>query len=242
MKPRFDALLPFYVNGSLSDADRTWVEDYLRENPRAAAELRWYESLRHKLLEDMPPVSSEVGLERTLSRIRAESRTATQPPRVAAAPAATPAAAAPGHRPAPTAPTGSALTRLRDWLATLVPQPVLRPALAGAFAVVLAQALVIGHMSGRSDDEASELRALKASVAADHGPYLKLNFKADARESDIRLLLVEVQGSLAAGPGQLGDYYVRVPASQFAASNERLKASPIVEAVAIVDGLPPREP
>ena len=37
------------------------------------------------------------------------------------------------------------------------------------------------------------------------GPYLKVNFKADAREADIRLLLVEIHGSLAGGPGQLGD-------------------------------------
>ena len=55
------------------------------------------------------------------------------------------------------------------------------------------------------------------------------------------MLLVEVQGSLAAGPGQLGDYYVRVPAKQVDAIADKLKTSPIVDGVAIVDALPARQ-
>ena len=57
------------------------------------------------------------------------------------------------------------------------------------------------------------------------GPYLKVNFKADAREADIRMLLVEVNGSLAGGPGQLGDWYVRIPEARIAAATDKLKAS-----------------
>jgi anti-sigma factor RsiW len=49
VKPRFDELLPFYANGTLSPADREWVETYLREHPSAQAELQWYESLRTHL-------------------------------------------------------------------------------------------------------------------------------------------------------------------------------------------------
>ena len=44
MKSRFDELLPFYVNGSLPEADRAWVDSYLREHPKAEAELHWYEA------------------------------------------------------------------------------------------------------------------------------------------------------------------------------------------------------
>jgi hypothetical protein len=74
----------------------------------------------------------------------------------------------------------------------------------------------------------------------DKGPYLKLNFKADAREADIRMLLVEIDGSLAAGPGQLGDYYVRIPANRAATLADKAKASAIVDNVALVDALPAR--
>jgi anti-sigma factor RsiW len=86
MKSRFDELLPFYVNGTLNDADRAWVDDYLREHPGAAAELRWYESLRTKLVEDAPAVSSEVGMDRALHRMRTEGPTPHLPRRAAAPP------------------------------------------------------------------------------------------------------------------------------------------------------------
>jgi len=218
MKSRFDELLPFYVNGTLSNADRAWVDGYLSEHPAAAAELNWYQSLQTKLREDVPAVSSEVGLERALRRIRTEGP-APQSARRAAAP--------------------STLERLRDWFSTIVPQPVLRPAFAGALAVVALQTAVIVQLVVDRDDESNQIRAIQGSVV-DKGPYLKVNFKGDAREADIRMLLVEVHGSLAAGPGQLGDYYVRIPAQQLAAVTDRLKASGIVDDVAVVDALPPR--
>jgi anti-sigma factor RsiW len=111
MKSRFDELLPFYVNGTLNEADRAWVEEYLREHPTAGAELRWYESLQTKLREDLPPVSSEVGLERAMQRIHAE-------------------------RPAPARRDSGPnfIDRLRDFFSSITPQPLLRPALAGALA------------------------------------------------------------------------------------------------------------
>jgi len=218
MTSRFDELLPFYVNGTLPDSDRAWVEDYLREHPSAGAQLRWYESLQTKLREDVPPVSSEVGLERALQRIHREGPA----PQRARRPAA------PGLG-----------ERLREWFAMLTPQAALRPALAAALAVVVVQSGFLFHLAGENESEGSQLRALKATVV-DKGPYLKVSFKPDARETDIRLLLVEVNGSLAGGPGQLGDYYLRVPESQLAASGDKLKASTIVDSVAVVDALPAR--
>ena len=220
MKARFDELLPFYVNGTLSEADRGWIEDYLREHREARAELQWYQSLQTKLREDVPAVSSEVGLERVMQRIHGES---AAPAKRAAARSGPPI-----------------LQRLREFFESITPQPLLRPAFAGALAVVAVQALVIGSLLGEREDDASELRAVRPSIVDDKGPYLKLNFKADAREADIRLLLVEVNGSLAGGPGQLGDWYVRVPTPQLAAVTDRLKGSDIVEAVAVVDALPAR--
>ena len=217
---RFDELLPFYVNGTLDEADRAWVEAYLREHPQAAAELDGCRTLQQRIRADVPPVSSEVGMERALARIRREGP-APQLPRRAAQP--------------------SLLQRLGDWVATLVPQPVLKPAFAAALAVVAVQGVVIVQMAGEHDDEASMIRSAPPTVVAEQGPYLKVNFKGEARESDIRLLLVEVNGSLAAGPGQLGDYYLRIPAAQADAAAARLRTSTIVDAVAVVDALPARQ-
>ena len=219
MNTRFDELLPFYVNGTLSEADRAWVETYVREHPKAAAELHWCRSLQTKIREDQPAVSSEVGMERALSRIRSEG---------------------PAPQLARRAAQASVMDKLRDWFASLVPQPMLRPAFIGAMAVVALQTVVIVQMAGNSDDDAGQIRAIPGKSVLEQGPWLKVNFKAEAREADIRMLLVETHGSLAAGPGQLGDYYVRIPAAQVAAVSDKFKASGIVDAVSVVDALPAR--
>lgn len=219
MKTRFDELLPFYVNGTLSETDHNWVETYVREHPMAAAELHWCQALQTQIRDDLPAVASEVGMERALRRIRSENPTPQAVRRAA---------------------TPSAMERLRDWFASLVPQPMLRPAFAGALAVVALQTIVIVQMAGNADDDASQMRAIPGTSIVEQGPYLKVNFKGEAREADIRMLLVETHGSLAAGPGQLGDYYVRVPAAQVAAVSDKFKASGIVDAVSVVDALPAR--
>jgi hypothetical protein len=216
---RFDELLPFYVNGTLPEADRQWIDAYLREHPQAASELDSCRTLQQRIRADVPTVSSEVGLDRALARIRRDGP-APQLARRAAQP--------------------SAWQRLADWFSSLVPQPVLKPAFAVALAVVAVQGLVIVQMADDRDDESSLIRSAPPTASVDQGPYLKVNFKGEAREADIRMLLIEVNGSLAAGPGQLGDYYVRVPATQADAVAGKLKASAIVDAVALVDALPAR--
>jgi hypothetical protein len=219
MKARFDELLPFYVNGTLDAEARAFVDAWLREHPEAASELHWLESLQARVREQESAASNEVGLERALARIRRDGPA----PRVAAP-------AAPVAR-------GSAWERLRDALTRLVPQPMLAPALVGALALVVVQAGLIGALVGERG-EWSDWRALRGAAPAERGPWLKINFKPDAREADIRLLLVEVHASLAAGPGQLGDWFVRVEPSRLDAAKAHLEASAIVDAVAIVDALP----
>jgi len=216
MKEKFDELLPFYVNETLDEADRAWVDAYLREHPKSAAELQWYRTLQETMTRDAPAVSAEIGLDKVMARIRAERA----PGRVAT-------------RQGP-----SLGERLREFFSSITPQPLLRPALAGALAVVVVQGLVIANLATKPD-ESSEIRAHRPTVV-DPGPFLKVNFKADAREADIRMLLVEIDGTLAGGPGQLGDWYVRIPESRIAAAADKVKASAIVDGVARVDALPPR--
>ena len=216
MNDRFNELLPWYVNDTLPAEDRAWVEEHLRSHPEAVGQLQWYRSLQARLHEDAPTVSDEIGLNRVMARIRAEREAKVRAPRAQQAP--------------------TLMQRLRDWLAGMN----MTPAFAGAAAVVLAQAVVIAGLALRPADESTEIRAIKPSLV-EAGPLLKINFKADAKEADIRLLLIEVRGSLAGGPGQLGDYFVRVPAGHVDEAAARLKTSAIVEAVAVVDGLPAKE-
>jgi hypothetical protein len=117
----------------------------------------------------------------------------------------------------------------------------MRPAVALAgLAIIAVQGGVILQMRDATENDATELRTLKATVAKE-GPMLKINFAPDAKEADIRHLLMSVQGRLAGGPGQLGDYFVIVPPGKEAAIADKLKSDPIVQAVALAPGLPPRE-
>lgn len=127
--------------------------------------------------------------------------------------------------------------RISSFFSALGVRPV--TAFAGLAIVAVQGAVILNLMQAREDD-ASQIRALRASTV-DDGPLLKLNFAPDAKEAEIRHLLVSVQGRLIGGPGQLGDYYVAVPRGKEAALAEQLKSNRIVAAVSLAPGLPPRE-
>lgn len=206
MKDRFDELLPWYVNGSISAEDRAFVDRYLAENPEAAAELEWHHSLVTRIQETAPAVPATLGLAKALTLIRGDQPTLVE--------------------------------RVSGFFSSVLG---MRPALALAgLAIFAVQGGVILSMMGEARDDATELRSLRATVTEDR-PVLKLNFAPDAKEAEIRHLLVSVQGRLAAGPGQLGDYYVIVPSGREAAIAEELKSSKIIQAVAVEPGLPARE-
>lgn len=116
-----------------------------------------------------------------------------------------------------------------------------RPVTAFAgLAIMAVQGAFILNLLDAAREDAVEMRALRATDT-DERPMLKLNFAPDAKESEIRHLLMSVQGHLAGGPGQLGDYFVVVPNGKEAAVAEQLKTHPIVQAVSVAPGLPPRE-
>lgn len=219
MDPQLLQMLPWYVNGTLDDADRARVDDWLRTDPAAAAELAWFQSLQQKVRADAPDVSDEIGLARTLQRIRAESRPA--------------AVAAPTPRRAPVAP--SFTERLRGWL----DQFNLSPAFAMAALVVVVQAGVILNLAS-GDRDYEQVRAVTTGTAPTTGQLLRVAFKPEAREQEIRLLLVTLQGNIESGPGQLGDYYVRVPVAAATDALARLKDAPIIESFQPVDAVPQR--
>jgi len=127
--------------------------------------------------------------------------------------------------------------RLGALLGSLAAKPSV--AFAG-LAVIVAQAGLIAHLSVTPQDDASQMRAVSATPTQAR-PLLKINFAPDAREADIRHLLIGVQGRLVGGPGQLGDYFVAVPAGKEATLAEQLKTNPAVQAVSLAPGLPPQE-
>jgi Putative zinc-finger len=204
MSDRFNELLPWYVNGTLGEADRAWVEQHLAEHPEAREELAFYRSLQTQMRQDAPAVPHNIGLARTLHLIRGDRPTLAE--------------------------------RVTGFLASLGMRPSL--ALAGV-ALVALQGGVIHRLLHGGDDETAQVRTL-GPAQVDGSPLLKVSFAAGAREVDLRLALVGVQGNVAAGPDSQGDYFVRVPAGMEAQSVEQLKGNASVRSVTLAAVLPVR--
>lgn len=227
IRRRFEEMLPWYVNGTLERESRQWFETQLATHPELRSELEFTETIQARVQASVPQVAPDLGLDTLMSRIHAERASAPSPAR----PARSQAAATPGL-----------MARLTAFLEGFR----LTPAFATAAAVIAVQAGIIGVLvsnqpDGGVDDPAySGFRSAGDGVVVT-GPLLEVAFNADAREREIRALLVEVGGTLAGGPGQLGQYMVYVPADRIADTLRVLEASPIVDAVEIVpDSATPR--
>jgi hypothetical protein len=197
MSDRFNELLPWYINGTLDEADRAWMERHLADHADAREELEWFRSLQTHMRQDTPAVPQTIGLARTMHLIRGDRPTVAE--------------------------------RLTGFFASLGMRPGL--ALAGV-ALMALQGGVIHQLMQAGSADTVDLRAI-GTPRADAGPLLKLNFAPGTREVDIRLLLVGVQGNVISGPGQQGEYFIRVPAGTEAASVEALKANKFVGSVAM---------
>lgn len=204
MNERFQELLPWYVNGTLSDDERQWMDGFLAEHPEARAEADWFASLKTKVQESAPAVPETIGLARTMQLIHGDQPTWSE--------------------------------RISAFFGDFGMRPSL--VLAGLALVAVQSAVMLNMLVGEKQDTVG-WRA-NGAIEVKEGPVLKLNFKADAKEEDIRFLLLSVQGDLIGGPGQLGDYYVRVPAGGEQTSLDRLKDNPIVQTAALAPGVPPK--
>lgn len=215
---RFDELLPWYLNGSITDADRLWFEKYLNAHSDAQRALKSEISLRSAIREGTESVASDAGLAQLLQRIGASR------------PAMTPGFA----------------QRWRKWLVDVrngKGSLSIGPGFAVAATLLLAQAGIIGALLGRANVEEgagafSSSRALSRSPTASVEVYLRVRFLPDSKEGDIRFLLVSSGARIVAGPSQLGNYFVHVPEDRLKLAKQRLESSGIVESVLEVAEIP----
>jgi hypothetical protein len=104
-----------------------------------------------------------------------------------------------------------------------------------AACVLLAQTVVIANLirSQQTVDaqinQASEYRAVPQSpVSYD---YLEVYFKPDAKEVEIRKLLIRLNASIADGPGEFGQYRIKVAAGSAQDAISKIQASGLVDSV-----------
>ena len=213
MKRQFDELLPWFLNGTLAKHERDWVEDYLRKHPEADKELRLGQMLRNRVREQSPVVSPDIGLDKLLHRIREERAFQRKPVK------------------AP-----SLGERIAGFLGGLK----LTPAFAVTAGLLVVQGAIIGGLVlelGKAEQSArqAEYRALSVLPGvAMSTPLLRVTFKPEASERDMRALLKTLDGTIINGPTQFGDYLVLVEPTRIEALSDIAAKDPNVANVTIV--------
>lgn len=213
MSDQFEDLARKAAAGELSPAERMWLDDYLRDHPAKRAELEWDRAFRDKLSAKIEAMPSMPGWARTEHVLRTESARATSK-------------ISPKHE--------GLLDRLSAWFNDALGLSLNVQAIAAA--LVIAQAGVIGFFvwQYRDGPQYSEIRTgTQGEVAL--GPVLRVSFKQDVREADLRKALADIGGEIVGGPGQLGVYLVRVKGIELAVAAERLRATGATELVELYE-------
>ncbi len=213
----FDELLRRAATGTLSADERERLEAHLREHPERRADLEWDQAFTDKLQEKVSALPALPGWERTARLLQAEQ-----------APAGDAVWPLRKVEPGP-----GLLDRLSAWLQSSFGLALNTQAMA--VALVLAQAGAIGWLAWQSgqDAEHSQVRAGTPDATL-RGPLLRVSFRQDLREAELRRALADVGGEIVGGPGQLGVYLVRVQAGDLTAAAQRLRAGGTTELVEVV--------
>lgn len=176
----------------------------------------WDEVVKRAVIQtaatDLP---EDEGLSRVLGRIRADNR-ATQASRKPQA------------------------TRGQGWLDWFAGLMAPRPVFATMAAVLVAQLAIIVSIwpnQNLSEDYAG-FRSHPGQTNIEQ-PFIRVSFKPEATEYDMRMLLREVAVEIVAGPSQLGEYYLLAPKGEVASVRDLLASNAQIERVDLVDQLPP---
>jgi len=221
MNMKFDEISRKAAAGTLSDEEREWLANHLREHPERRADLEWDAAFGARLEEKIAALPAMPGWERTERALQAEqaaSEAQAAPPAVSTKRAAK---RGPGL-----------LDRLSDWFASSLGFAF--DAQMAAVALVLVQAGLIGVLAWQY--EARDDSAIRAGTAdpTPRGPLLRVSFRQDVRESELRRALADIGGEIVGGPGQIGVYMVRVREGDLRAAAQRLRAGGTTELVEVL--------
>ncbi|UXI68497.1 hypothetical protein [Tahibacter amnicola] len=217
MRDHIQSLLPWYINGTLSDAERASVERYLSEHPEEQSALDFWRHVASEQRRTAANAPEDIALQKTLERIRRETAPAGKPAR----------------RAADTQSRWSWL-RLDNWL---------RPAFAVALLVVAVQSTLLLQAPSRPPvlyRGAGPVASVAdgARITADSA-FLRIVFDPSATEGEIRVLVAGTGGWVVGGPGEGGEYYLAVARQRAIAAADELRTSRVVKDVTPVTAVPP---
>jgi len=221
-------VLPWYVNGSLSAAEHTRVEQHVAQCAACRAEMAGLRELQAVVQSE----SNEGPVADALARMHVRLAEHALGEAAAAEDGAGAGRAALTGRAAASGPRFPGAGWLRiQW--RLSPKPV-RVALALQFALVLA----VGARFGMPTP-AADYRTLSAAPAAVHGARLTVVFGDSATQGEVRRILESLHARIVDGPNSVGALGIEVPSDGASTALQRLRASPLVR-LAEPDAAAPR--
>ncbi len=220
---KFTEWLPWYVNGTLNAKDRATLDAYLAQSSLARDEVQYYERMVSAMKRRAENIPADIGLSQTLQRIKVSPKAEATPP---------------------AARRSAADSDEQNWfqrfLQRLLGGGWMKPALGCAAAVIVAQGVLLVQQR----DEAIIYRGKpaitdnKTTGAKTEAAFLRVVFKPNATEGELRLLLASTNAWIAGGPGQSGEYYLRFTPDQVQGAMDQLKASGLVSEAAPVNLVP----
>jgi hypothetical protein len=200
--------LAAYIAGTLNESSRRDIEARLSSDDQLRSQFEYLQLIAQGVRDYVPAPPRDVGIEKTLQRISQQAATPASPP-------------------------------LGDRLRGLIPDWLRTPrALAFAsMAVIATQFAFIGHLVVERDRDYSDVRA-GTTRPAPPGPFIKVSFRTDTTEKDLRFLVVGLGATIVGGPTQLGDYYLFLEPGKTDWAAQQLRQSQFVDAVTVIAALP----
>ena len=125
------------------------------------------------------------------------------------------------------------------WIESLFAWFSPRPMMATMAAVLVAQLAIIVSIWPNRDLPEDYAGYRSNPHAADHQQaFIRVAFRADVRESDMREALRQAEVDIVAGPSQIGEYYLLPSNGDASAAIASLQGQAAIDSIALVDRLP----
>ncbi|CAN5465556.1 hypothetical protein BH11PSE11_BH11PSE11_04130 [soil metagenome] len=206
--------LPWLVNGTLGAEDRSRLEAAIANNGDARAALNWETALRREVKSETAEWSAPSNaLHLVMQRIAAEKASAKSQVKSSG--------------------VSAFITRIMQSVQAT-------PKFAFACAVMAVQVGVIGYLWSSIEQERVYSDYRNAQLYTGATAFVRVMFKSNTTEKEIRYLLRNANAEIVAGPSQVGDYYLLVDPPQLKSTLTVLKSNKNIETAEIVDALPPK--
>jgi hypothetical protein len=209
---RFAEQLPFFVSGTLDTEQQRWMHFTLGANPELYEQLRWHHSLMRQVVLDEENAQMQAPADLGWADIQKQLA-----------------------KPASPSFFKVACERFMAWFS----QPVRVGSLATSLVLFAAgTAVLVGTLKTMREPEPiapySDFRSCGVFAEDRDHAYFQIGFKPNIGEQQIRLVLIQNNISIVAGPTHMGEYTVKVPRRMLESKPDLLNSLDVIESVSSI--------